>query len=55
MANNSNSKDGKNNNRNPTLRDHERAKGHSGAAIHGKGISGTSESKRGGGGSGHHR
>ena len=27
--------EGKNNNRNPTLRDQERAKGHSGAAPHG--------------------
>ena len=41
MADNSNSKQNKNNNRNPTLRDHEREGGRSGNAIHGKGVSST--------------
>lgn len=41
MAGNSGSKQNKNNNRNPTLRDHERAKGRSGHAIHAKGVSAT--------------
>ena len=36
MADNSHTKQNKNNNRNPTLRDHERAKGHSGHAFLGK-------------------
>jgi|GEM_PF-3495605 len=38
MAGNSNNKQNKNNNRNPTLRDHERMKGRSGPAIHEKGV-----------------
>ena len=38
MADNSNNKQNKNNNRNPTLRDHERDKGRSGHAIHAKGV-----------------
>ena len=41
MADNSNSKQNKNNNRNPTLRDHERMAGRSGSAIHAKGASAT--------------
>lgn len=41
MAGNSNNKQNKNNNRNPTLRDHERATGRSGHAIHAKGVSAT--------------
>ena len=41
MAGNSNSKQNKNNNRNPTLRDHERETGRSGHAIHAKGVSST--------------
>ena len=36
MRENSGSGDSSNNNRNPTLRDHERARGVSGAAIHGE-------------------
>jgi hypothetical protein len=36
MRDNSGSGDGSNNNRNPTLRDHERAGGTSGEAIHGE-------------------
>ena len=42
MADNSNTKQNKNNNRNPTLRDHERETGRSGNAIHAKGVSSTS-------------
>lgn len=38
MAGNSNNKQNKNNNRNPTLRDHERLQGRSGHAIHEKGV-----------------
>ncbi len=38
MADNSNNKQNKNNNRNPTLRDHERMQGRSGHAIHEKGV-----------------
>lgn len=38
MAGNSNTKQNKNNNRNPTLRDHERMQGRSGHAIHEKGV-----------------
>lgn len=41
MADNSGSKQNKNNNRNLTLRDHERAQGRSGHAIHAKGVSAT--------------
>lgn len=41
MADNSNNKQNKNNNRNPTLRDHERETGRSGHAIHAKGVSAT--------------
>ncbi len=41
MAGNSNNKQNKNNNCNPTLRDHERATGRSGHAIHAKGLSAT--------------
>lgn len=41
MADNSNSKQNKNNNRNPTLRDHERLTGRSGNAVHEKGVSAT--------------
>lgn len=41
MADNSGSKQNKNNNRNPTLRDHERQQGRSGHAIHAKGVSAT--------------
>ena len=41
MADNSNTKQNKNNNRNPTLRDHERMSGRSGHAIHEKGVSAT--------------
>ncbi len=41
MSGNSNNKQNKNNNRNPTLRDHERARGRSGHAIHAKGVSST--------------
>lgn len=41
MADNSNTKQNKNNNRNPTLRDHEREQGRSGHAIHAKGVSAT--------------
>jgi hypothetical protein len=33
MREHSGAAEGKNNNRNPTLRDHERAKGRSGAAV----------------------
>lgn len=36
MRDNSGKGESTNNNRNPTLRDHERAKGVSGEAIHGK-------------------
>ena len=36
MRSNSGSGEATNNNRNPTLRDHERAKGVSGEAIHGE-------------------
>jgi hypothetical protein len=43
MRGNSGSGSGKNNNSNPTLRDHERAQGHSGEAI-------TGEQKADGGG-----
>ncbi len=48
MSGNSNTKQNKNNNRNPTLRDHERMSGRSGHAIHEKGVlatdgSGTSD------------
>jgi hypothetical protein len=42
MAGNSNNKQNKNNNRNPTLRDHERMSGRSGHAIHEKGVLSTS-------------
>lgn len=53
MADNSSTKDNKNNNRNPTLRDHERAKGMSGHAVHDAEVLGTSDRNRtGGGGSG---
>lgn len=41
MADNSKSKQNKDNNRNPTLRDHERMSGRSGQAIHQKGVSAT--------------
>lgn len=41
MADNSNTKQNKNNNRNPSLRDHERETGRSGNAIHAKGVSNT--------------
>ena len=41
MADNSNSKQNKSNNRNPTLRDHERMTGRSGHAIHEKGVNAT--------------
>jgi hypothetical protein len=43
MADNSGSKQNKNNNRNPTLRDHERERGRSGHAIHAKGVSSTTD------------
>jgi hypothetical protein len=36
MRSNSGQGEGTNNNRNPTLRDHERARGHSGEAIQGE-------------------
>jgi hypothetical protein len=38
--------EGKNNNRNPTLRDAERAKGHSGAAPHGDKLKGATPSRK---------
>jgi hypothetical protein len=41
MTDNSKSKQNKNNNRNPTLRDHERMTGRSGSAVHEKGVSAT--------------
>jgi hypothetical protein len=41
MSGTSNTKQNKNNNRNPTLRDHERQTGRSGHAIHAKGVSST--------------
>lgn len=41
MAGNSNTKQNKNNNHNPTLRDAERQTGRSGHAIHAKGVSAT--------------
>jgi hypothetical protein len=41
MSGNSGSKQNKNNNRNPTLRDHERMHGRSGHAIHDKDVSAT--------------
>jgi hypothetical protein len=46
MAGNSNNKQNKNNNRNPTLRDHERERGRSGHAIHAKGVLATGGSER---------
>jgi hypothetical protein len=41
MAGNSSTKQNKNNNRNPTLRDAERETGRSGNAIHAKGVQST--------------
>lgn len=38
--------EGKNNNRNPTLRDSERAKGTSGEAVHGDKLKGASPSRQ---------
>lgn len=54
MRSNSGQGESSNNNRNPTLRDHERAKGVSGEAIHGEKKKGgepdrTSPRKRGAG------
>lgn len=46
MRGNSGGGEGENNNRNPTLRDAEREKGVSGAAVHGKTLS-DSTPKRG--------
>jgi len=41
MRDNSGQGEGSNNNRNPTLRDHERDRGRSGEAIHGEKKKGT--------------